>query len=207
MTKICNKCGIEKPISEFYKNNGKSHKDGLATVCKVCGDISCAIWRKKHVKQLAIINSRYRKKYPNYHKEWYIANPGYNKQWRSKNPDKVRTYKQRDYTKIMSNVQGKLNHRFSSALRKSLNINKDGRHWETLVGYTIEELKRHLESKFLSGMTWDNYGMYGWHIDHKIPKSFFEYTNEKDVEFQYCWSLDNLQPMWAKDNLSKGKKV
>jgi len=34
ITKICPKCQIEKPISEFNKSNG--HKDGLGSYCKDC---------------------------------------------------------------------------------------------------------------------------------------------------------------------------
>ena len=50
-------------------------------------------------------------------------------------------------------------------------------------------------------MSWDNYGE--WHIGHIIPKVFFKYKSTDDIEFKYCWSLDNLQPLWAKDNLRK----
>lgn len=32
--KICTKCNIEKPLSEFYKN--KTKKDGLTSYCKDC---------------------------------------------------------------------------------------------------------------------------------------------------------------------------
>ncbi|MFC1453546.1 hypothetical protein ACFLQL_00010 [Verrucomicrobiota bacterium] len=84
---------------------------------------------------------------------------------------------------------------------------KSGHSWEELVGYTGDDLKKHLETKFISGMSWDNYGKDGWHIDHIIPKIFFKYKSYKDVEFQYCWSLNNLQPLWARDNMVKGKKL
>ena len=50
-------------------------------------------------------------------------------------------------------------------------------------------------------MTWDNHGE--WHIDHIVPISFFEYDSTDDVEFKYCWSLYNLQPLWSGENLRK----
>lgn len=50
---------------------------------------------------------------------------------------------------------------------------------------------------FTKGMTWENHGHNGWHIDHIIPCSFFKYESFEDISFQYCWSLENLQPLWA----------
>jgi hypothetical protein len=73
-----------------------------------------------------------------------------------------------------------------------------------LVGYTVHDLMNHLESLFLPGMTWENYGE--WHIDHVIPQSWFQYENLDDQSFKDCWALENLQPLWAKDNWAKAKK-
>lgn len=73
-----------------------------------------------------------------------------------------------------------------------------------LVGYTLVELMEHLESQFTKGMTWDNYGE--WHIDHIRPVSDFNFITHNDSEFKECWSLWNLQPLWAFDNLSKCAK-
>ena len=59
-----------------------------------------------------------------------------------------------------------------------------------------------LEKNFQPRMTWENYGL--WHVDHKIPKSVFNYKNAEDLDFQKCWALSNLRPMWARENMSKG---
>jgi len=53
-------------------------------------------------------------------------------------------------------------------------------------------------------MTWLNYGK--WHIDHKKPKSLFKYNSYNEQAFKDCWSLANLQPLWAHDNISKSNK-
>lgn len=63
---------------------------------------------------------------------------------------------------------------------------------------------KHLEKQFTQGMTWENYGE--WHVDHKKPMALFEFTSTDDEEFKECWKLDNLQPLWEKDNLSKGPR-
>ena len=76
---------------------------------------------------------------------------------------------------------------------------------EKLLGCTIEKCKIYLESLFKEGMSWDNYGYRGWHIDHIVPCSAFDLTNIE--EQKKCFHYTNLQPLWAKDNLSKGDKL
>ena len=75
-----------------------------------------------------------------------------------------------------------------------------------LLGYSSEDLIKHLESRFEVGMSWDNYGVNGWHIDHKTPDSWFQYSSTDDEAFRLSWALDNLQPMWAHLNHSKGNR-
>lgn len=70
------------------------------------------------------------------------------------------------------------------------------------LGCSIEELKKHLESQFESGMTWDNWSRTGWHIDHINPLSGFDLTNYEQLK-EACRYI-NLQPMWASENISKG---
>ena len=68
-------------------------------------------------------------------------------------------------------------------------------------GYSIEELMIHLEALFTVGMTWDNYGYRGWHIDHIIPCSRFDLS--LDSEQIKCFHYTNLQPLWMFENISK----
>jgi hypothetical protein len=61
-------------------------------------------------------------------------------------------------------------------------------------------------------MNWDNYGKYEegklkWHIDHIIPHSSFEYTSMNDESFKKCWSLENLRPLEAVENIKKSNKM
>lgn len=117
--------------------------------------------------------------------------------------DKVREV----WRRARSTIKGRLNHSMSSAVRDSIISGKGGRKWESLVGYTVSDLISHLEKQFLEGMSWDNYGIGGWEIDHIIPLSAHNYETPDDIDFKRAWALSNLRPMWAPDNRSKNNKL
>ena len=74
---------------------------------------------------------------------------------------------------------------------------------EDLLGCSFTFLRFWLESKFLPNMSWDNYGE--WHVDHIRPLASFDLTDPKQQALAFHFL--NLQPLWAKDNLSKGAKI
>lgn len=84
---------------------------------------------------------------------------------------------------------------------KLLSLGKKPAKTEQWQGCTADKLKAHLESLFQEGMTWENYGRHGWHIDHIRPVSSF-----KPEEWEQINHYTNLQPLWAEDNLSKSNK-
>ena len=94
--------------------------------------------------------------------------------------------------------------RMSAAIYAALKDKKAGRKWEGIVGYSADDLAKHIERQFLNGMGWHNMGE--WHIDHIVPRSSFSFVSETDPEFRACWALTNLRPMWAKDNMKKHAK-
>ncbi|MCK4816708.1 hypothetical protein KA005_13135 [bacterium] len=147
-----------------------------------------------NVDKIKATNKKWHKK--NYEKALALV-----RQWWKENPDKNRQYKKRHRTTL----KGNLNARMSRAIHHALGKNKNGYKWEDLVGYTCEDLKKHLENLFRDGMSWENMGE--WHIDHKIPKAVFNYTKPEHIDFKKCWALDNLQPLWAKENRSKNIKL
>jgi hypothetical protein len=89
-----------------------------------------------------------------------------------------------------------------NTLRKCLRGSKN-RKTESILGLSIEKFRLHLESLWLEGMSWENYGMYGWHIDHIIPLA----SAKTPEEMKKLWHYQNMQPLWAKDNLAKGSKT
>jgi hypothetical protein len=150
------------------------------------------------------------------------------REYREKNADSVREaqrdYAERNRERIRKRRRGynkawmkercatdpkfNLNQRMSTAIYQSLKAagsSKNGRGWSEHVGYTAQDLMAHLESKFDSNMNWENHGTY-WHIDHIKPKSWFTYTSPDDPQFKECWSLANLQPLEAKQNIRKSNK-
>jgi len=103
----------------------------------------------------------------------------------------------------------RLNRNIGCVIRASLktnNLSKNNRHWESIVGYPLQELKLHLETQFDSYMNWENHGSY-WHIDHIIPLASLTFDSEEHENFRLLWSLGNLQPLFGPENLSKNKKI
>jgi hypothetical protein len=74
-----------------------------------------------------------------------------------------------------------------------------------LLGCSIEKARKYIESKFQEGMSWENFGHGGWHLDHVIPCSAF---NLRDPKHQRrCFHYTNLRPMWQRDNIRKGASI
>jgi|TARA_E500000318_G_scaffold94438_1_gene93786 hypothetical protein len=122
------------------------------------------------------------------------------KKMRSRNPSWNNEY-MKEYRKVPENkLVINQRKRISQALRGILKSN----HTLDLLGCSAFELKAHLESKFQDGMSWDNYGRDGWHCDHIRPCASFDLSDPKQQE--ECFHYSNLQPLWAKDNLSKKDK-
>lgn len=97
--------------------------------------------------------------------------------------------------------KGALTHRMTSRIRHGLKGLRRGSGWQAALGYTVDDLRVHLERQFLTGMTWENIGQ--WHIDHIVPLASFSYTSMDDEGFKAAWALTNLRPLWAGPNMVK----
>lgn len=94
--------------------------------------------------------------------------------------------------------------RFGHMIRESLREGYSRCRTAERLGYSIGELRAHLEGLFTDGMNWDQFNAGKIHIDHRRPLASFDLSDPEQV--LSAWSLSNLQPLWARDNLSKGAK-
>ena len=109
--------------------------------------------------------------------------------------------------KYSNDIQFKLKVLLSNRVRKSLKNQNILKKTKTvkLIGCSWQEARDHLQSQFKEGMTWENHGKYGWHIDHIIPCSSFDLTDPEQQK--KCFHYTNIQPLWWHENLSKGNKI
>ena len=194
--KICTKCHAEKPLEEYYPQ--AQCRDGRATICKVCTQETTRRWFAANRERACENARRYNAANPEKRREL-------RRRWQAANPEKRKASLRKSNAKKRSTVAGQLSHLISVAMRTSLRYGKQRRKWESLVGYDLNRLKRHLEKQFLPGMSWENRSQ--WHIDHKIPISAFNYEQPTDIDFKRCWALKNLRPLWKHDNLVKHTKI
>jgi hypothetical protein len=171
------------------------YTDGYEPWCKNCKKIHRKTYYEENKQKELEYQKNYSKQHTKEHSEWM-------KKYRKLYPEKVSKWKKSYRDRNKNNPTYRMNHSMGCNLRHALKRKKNSRHWETIVGYTTEDLIKHLESKFTEGMTWENYGK--WHIDHIIPKSKFLFIDDMDPKFRQCWALSNLQPLWAEDNILKG---
>jgi hypothetical protein len=183
-------------------------------------------YRAKHADELREYRAKHREKMLPVHKAYYHANKEKaaerSKRWHEANPDYRKTHFQkyyhanRDKIKATKRVYGRKKRQTDPLFRLQSNLrarihqalkSKKPHSNRTMksVGCTIEFLKGWLESRWQQGMSWDNYGNHGWHVDHVIPCKVFDLS---DLEQQkQCFNYTNLQPLWAKDNLLKGHSL
>lgn len=200
--KKCRKCERLLSVEQFRKN-GKYVRNN----CKDCCSVYKKSYRLANREKLITQQNEYdarpevvarRKKRYQENKQEILA---YAKNWVQNNRKRVRTYaKRRREENPHIKVSGNLRNRVCSLIKGHKSHTT-----EALLGCTFNELKDYLGLKFQDGMSWDNYGLYGWHVDHIVPCSSFDLTDT--LEQMACFHHTNLQPLWAEDNLKKGNST
>lgn len=227
MNKICSKCHKEKNIEEFYKDS--KSKDNHRNDCIKCNILRSKLYQKNNSQRILEKNRKWVKNNRDYIKEWkrkwfqliekpkrkqrYKADKNYrnkcilrSKQYRTnpKNKEKINLWRRYFKEKNKNNQAYKILRNLRGRLRFVLKGKRKLQHTMDLIGCSREDLVNHLQSQFIDGMSWKNYGIDGWHIDHIVPCAKFNLS--KLEEQKKCFHYTNLQPLWASDNLSKGSK-
>jgi len=228
-TKFCSKCHKRKNIIEFHKDKNRKYR--RHAYCKECRQTFNMKTRNKlrkinkkiccHCKQILPLNAFSNDKLSLDSKTFICKKCKYyvDKKYRLTNKENIRKkkkeYKIKNRTKISLHSKNynkkkykiNLNFRLLNILRSRIYLALKEKHKSLstikLIGCSVKKLRKYLEKQFKRGMTWGNYGLYSWHIDHIKPCASFDLS--KVNEQQKCFNYKNLQPLWAKENLSKGK--
>lgn len=164
---------------EWYENN----KDKISSKQKA--------WREDNKDKRKAYNEAYNE-----------TNKDKRKTYRKTNKDKIRVHLN---NKLKTDIQFKLSHNLRARLHSAIKGNYKVGSAVKDLGCTVEELKQYLESKFQSGMSWDNWSSDGWHIDHIKPLASFDLMDRQQL-LEAC-HYTNLQPLWANENLTKSDKI
>ena len=213
--RLCIKCNLKKSEVHFYdsRNTCKSckiqyQKDYYISNKK---DIN----KKQHVRYLENaeeIIAKQLQRDKNRKPEISL----YQKEYRKNNKDKSRGYAEKKRQK----PENKIRNAISTSVRRSLKsagFLKNGISFFEKIGYSPEDLRKHIIDQFEPWMNLNNFGVYDpetwnekdpstwtWNIDHKKPHSEFKYKTMDDSEFKECWALENLRPYSAKNNVYDG---
>lgn len=202
--KTCSICKSLKPLTAYCKH--KYAPDGLSYTCRPCNLERSRTPESKERKR------KYRQRKLDEHKKWdkerYERKRDYilkrQLDYYYKNRDEIRE-KRKTHSK---KHKQKLNHKLGCVIRSRINkvIKKENRSFSAVetLACSLEEFISYLESKFQPGMTWENRGFRGWHIDHIKPLCSFDLLDPE--QFKEATHYTNLQPLWAKDNYKKGRR-
>ncbi len=211
-TKVCTKCGEEKPATTEYFYVNRAVSCGLGARCKPCA--------REYTNE---------RRDPEKDRAYYLKNRERYKQqsteWRKNNREKMREIVRKSAARpeakarrakwkrerLRSDPRAWLADRCRKRLKEVLCLQGKGDAVTKLreyLGCSVETLKEHLESHFTVGMSWENRGPRGWHLDHFMPL-----LGEVNGEFLFDFSLDdelkvaghfkNLRPLWGTDNVKK----
>ena len=175
----------------------------------------CKEWylnnREKHDQYNKKNNPKYKERKNKRNRQYYEENKEKRlKQiadWSKSNPDKIKIIKSKCYKNNKIKLEYRINNNIRNAIWRFLKKNKNGKHWETLVGYNLNKLKKHLVKTMPEGYTWQDYMEGKLHIDHIIPASVFNFDCPEHIDFKRCWALSNLQLLPAKENIRKKNKL
>lgn len=175
-----NKEQIRKEAQEYYQTHKEERRCYLVKNADKYREFSRK-WGRAHPETVAECGRRWRK------------TKGASEYYRNKN----RVKRAKPEGRIESNLRSRV---WSALKGKSKSFRT-----LQLIGCDFEALRLHIEMQFQDGMSWANYGLHGWHIDHIRPCSSFDLSDPEQQKA--CFHYSNLQPLWAVDNLRKARKI
>ena len=223
---MCTVCGEDKPATIEFFCARKGGKFGFTAVCRICEkerrkQRRADNYDKIREKEIAekekkrVYAREYLKKHPNKNKDYYaknrerlreqkrkhrIENPEQYRQYKIKNREKTAKYTLDKYNSdLQFNIKTKCRRRIGMALRKSYTTK--AKKTTELLGISYEGMKKHLESQFTEGMTWEKFMNGEIHIDHIRPLNYFDLTDPEEQKKAFHYT--NTQPLWARDNWVK----
>lgn len=205
------------------------NKERIKEYCKEYAKLDKEIerkrkWAEENPEHNKIYYEKNKEKLSSNRKEYYLKNKDVidnkNKQWKKDHPDYETIYRIEHHEEILermrlwmknktkTDMKYNINNKIRNEIRRSLRGSKAGRHWEDLVGYTLEDLIKRLKSTMPDGYTWqDVLDSKKLHIDHKIPISAFNYDKPEHLDFKRCWALSNLRLLPARENIIKSNHL
>ncbi len=181
---------------EYYKNNKSSFVLKNKKYRKLNNE-KLSQYNKKYYRenfeQISLQKKKYYEKNKSYLREKALIS--------SKTPQGIARRRKSVKKMYDTNPEYKLAMLLRSRLKMALKKGYKGGHAVRDLGCTIKELKVHLEKRFTLGMTWKNWSLKGWHIDHIKPLCTFNLSDR--AQFLQACHYTNLQPMWAIENWKK----
>lgn len=206
LTKVCKQCKQNKTLDQFSKHS--LCKLGVCSKCKKCRSLEWAARKEEHSTYKKSLYQRRKSYYLPKAKAYYASHKqekaAYDEKYKPRRrPLRNQRHKERyendPQYRITHNLRGSLHTKVKRSGYPKLDSAMN------LLGCSIADFRAYIEARFLPGMSWENHGRYGWHIDHIRPCASFDLTNLE--EQKKCFHYTNLQPLWAKDNLLKGSSL
>ena len=199
--KYCSKCKTWKEFSCF--GYSKTALFNLALFCKECECKRGVVYNKTDGAKKAKIRYAQSEHGKQKMAEYIVSDQGVERLNKYRATEKYKEIRRKSSMNARKDISVRLNENLRRAINLCLHGSKNVRGCENILGYTISDLRTHLQKQFRDGMAWENYGKRGWTIDHSIPLSWFNFTTHEDKGFKDAWGLDNLQPLWFTENMSK----
>lgn len=211
--KRCSRCEAVKPIGDFALN--RSAADGRSSTCRPCAYARIKEWRTKNPERQRQLGRDQSKRlvekggHLKYSRKYYANNKAKchasTERWKQDNRDAWREIQRASFKRRLAKDP---EFRFAIKIRAKIRLLLRGKRksapTEQLLGCKIADLRKWLELHWKPGMSWENYGLHGWHIDHIRPVVSFDLSKPEDQKA--CWHYTNLQPLWWKENLEKSDR-